>query len=120
MESLILLVMLSQPPQRAEEAHFLRPARAAILVYGVGQMSDGFVTAWGLGSGELREMNPLLSWAEDRPAAMGIAKGALAAGSIYVLVKLHRKHPKATFWTAVGLGALQAYITVRNVRLLRR
>jgi hypothetical protein len=95
------------------------PARLAIAAYGIGQMSDGMVTTFGIGRGDFREANRLLAWAEQKPVAMSLTKGAIAAGTVYLLIKAHRRHPKAAFWTGLALASVQAYVTARNAKLLR-
>jgi hypothetical protein len=95
------------------------PARLAIAAYGVGQMTDITVSAWLFGADRAHEANPLLKPFEDRPLALSLIKGSIAAGTVYLLIKTHRKHPRGAFLVATGLALLQGYVTYRNAQLTR-
>lgn len=77
------------------------------------------VTAEGLRRGRIREANPMLSWAEDRPALMLGVKAGLAVGSVIALRELRKKHPRVAMIAAGVMAAGYAWVIVRNVRLLR-
>ena len=81
--------------------------------------ADLAVTSYGLGAGAFREANPLLRPFEHQPVGMAIVKMGLGSALSYALVKRRAKNPKAVFWTAVGLTALNSYVVGRNARLLR-
>jgi hypothetical protein len=90
----------------------------ALAAYGIGQATDLSTSMYLFGAGRAHEANPLLSWAEDRPVAMGIAKGALAAGVITVLMKNHKSHPIPVLLTSIGLAAVQAWVTHHNYQFV--
>jgi hypothetical protein len=92
---------------------------AAIAAQAIGQFSDVATTMYAMGRGDFREGNPVLAWAEDKPAAMGLVKGALAAANTYGLLKLHASHPKLALVVALGLTALHGWVSWHNYTLIR-
>lgn len=80
--------------------------------------ADIATTEYGLGTGRLREANPLMRWATDRgPLPAAAAKSLLALGSNYGLYRLHQAHPK---WALVLSGVSTAtisYVAYRNHQL---
>jgi hypothetical protein len=113
----ILLACLLWPTPVAAQS--VRASNVAIGTFMVGQFGDITTTAYGIGAGQFSEANPLLRWAEHRPVAMAVTKGSLAVGVSVALLKARRSHPKATFWTAVALTAVQVGVTWHNSRQLR-
>lgn len=95
-------------------------SRISIATYMAGQFTDGIVSAYGFGAGTLIELNPVLSWAEDRPVAFGLVKATVASGVAYILVKMSRNHPVAALITGAALTGIQGYITYRNYREMRK
>jgi hypothetical protein len=78
---------------------------------------DATSSAWCLGAGTCREINPVLRPLSDKPLAFGAAKMGIAAASLLATDALRRRgHRKAAFWIAVGQGIAFSYIAVRNVR----
>lgn len=103
----------------AVERAWSKAATVAIGGAMVGQFTDLAVTEYAIGAGVLREANPILAPLAHRPVEMAIAKGTMAVGVSYALVKLKQRHPKAAFWTAVVLAGVQAGVTWHNARALR-
>ena len=92
---------------------------SAIAAAAIGQFTDVSTTMYAMGRGGFEEANPLLSWAEDKPVAMGVVKGLVATVTTVTLVKLHARRPKTTLVLALALTALQAWVTWRNAEVLR-
>lgn len=80
--------------------------------------ADITTTAHCIGRGTCREANPTLRWANDNPAGLGLAKGALA-GSLHLAIHrlLWRRGYK---WQAIASNAIVIGVTVgvtaRNTR----
>lgn len=80
--------------------------------------ADIAVTGHCIGKGTCREANPTLRWANDKPTALGLAKGALA-GSLHLAI--HRLLWKRGYkWQAIAANAVvisvTAGVTARNAR----
>ena len=69
--------------------------------------------------GACREANPLMRSLADRPFAFGAVKMGLVAAEQIALWQLHRKHPKAAWWTAVALGAISGVVVIQNARAMK-
>lgn len=117
MKAAVLVLVVWAVPAWAQSE---RATHVAIGVAMVGQFTDITTTMYGMGAGQFQEANPLLRWAEHRPVAMGVTKGAVAVGVSAALLKAQRRHPKAAFWTAVGVAVVQGLVTYHNARLLRK
>lgn len=113
---LVVLIALAWASPAAAQSE--RAMHVAIGAYMVSSGADLAVTTYGLGAGQVREANPLLRWAERKPIGMAVTKMSIGAGLSVLLLKEHKKSKKAAFWTAVGLTALNGYITYRNAKLL--
>lgn len=88
--------------------------------YGVSALVDLSTTEYGLGKHVTKEANPFFKPFTDRgPVAAGIAKGAAVAGNSFIFMKLHKEHPKATFWTALTITVAQTYIDYKNIQAIR-
>lgn len=121
MNSLLLVSLLTITPLQDEPSRaLLITTRASIATYVLGQFTDGLVSSYGFGSGTLIELNPLLSWAENRPVTFGLIKGSVAVGTAWILAKLHKNHPKAVLITGIILTSVQGYVTYRNYKEMRR
>jgi hypothetical protein len=121
--SLLAVALLSGPPPQSiprGDPHELW-IHAAIAAAGIGQATDLSTTMYAMGrsSGQFSEANPLLAWAEDRPVAMGLVKGLVAAGTTYGLIRLHHTRPKTALAASLGLVALQSWVTYRNMQTIR-
>lgn len=112
---LVVLVWLLPASVSAQSA---RANHVAIGAFMVSSGADLAVTTYGLGAGQVREANPLLRWAEHRPVAMAVTKMTIAASVSTVLLKTQGTSRKRAFWVAVGLTALNTWVTVRNQRLI--
>jgi hypothetical protein len=91
----------------------------ALAAHVVAQTLDVSTTAWGIGSGKVREANPLMRWAAGDPVLLGLVKGGFAVASTIALLKIHKKHPRAAMVVAIGITALTGYIAYRNAQTLR-
>ena len=56
---------------------------------------------------------------ENRPVAFGLLKGGLAAGTVYLLYRVHRHRPKTAFWLGVALTSVEITAVSWNARQLR-
>jgi len=82
--------------------------------------TDYGTTMYALGTGKFQELNPLWQWAQDRPVAMGAVKLGIHAGVSAILLHEHKKHPKRTFWIALGVTAVNVWATIHNARAIER
>lgn len=89
----------------------------AIAAAVTASMTDLAVTEYGLGSGALRELNPVLR--QGGPVSTGIVKGATTASSALLLLKLHKTHPKIALIFALGETAFYSWATYHNYQLLK-
>src|SRR5580765_7274290 len=69
------------------------------------QGSDAMQTAYVLGNGGGRELNPVLQPFSDHPAAFGAMKLGLTAVSTWGLVKLHAQPGKRARWLTIAILA---------------
>jgi hypothetical protein len=90
---------------------------ALYLTYGALQAADVYTTHRALEQGGAREANPMLRWAAASPSALIGVKAASTAGTIYLLEKLRRRHPRAAAITMVALNASYAAIVAHNMRV---
>ena len=99
------------------------PEREALLTHilvgsmMVGHFTDISTTMYGIGGHRLKEANPALRWAQDKPIAMAISKGSIAAVSAGLLLKYHHKSARWSQIIAGGLSAGLFYISYRNSKL---
>jgi hypothetical protein len=92
----------------------------AIGAYIASSFMDAMTTAHCLGAQRCNEANPALAPFQHSPLAFGLVKGIATAGVGYLLVRLHRGHPRLTQVVAAVLAAGSAYIAVRNVKTAER
>lgn len=85
----------------------------------VGHFTDISTTMYGIGGHRLREANPALRWAQDRPVAMAVVKGGLATLSADLLLRRHVRHPKSTKVAAALVASAMFYVSYRNAKLDR-
>lgn len=112
----VLFALLARPGDAVAQSEHL--THVAIGAYMTTAGADLAVTTYGLGAGVFREANPLLRPFERHPVGMAAVKMGLGAGLSAWLLHRHQRSPKATFWTAIALTALNSAITWRNTRLL--
>ncbi len=113
LSTLVLAALLLQTTTSEKIAH------VAIAGHVVANFADVSSTEWALGKGAFREANPLLKWASKDPIPMAIAKGSYAAGTAYLLLRLHKSHPKLAILAAVTSAGLTGYVAHRNAQLAR-
>ncbi len=112
--ALVLVVLLWSVPVQAQEPHQ--------VVYAGAMVADRASTLYMLQThpDTVREGNPLVSWAEDRPVLMvsvGAAMDLTAIWLVHRFVKPH--HPTLVRVLAYVLGAVRIGMAVHNVRLAR-
>jgi len=96
----------------------------ALIAGGVAlQGADAMQTAYVLGNGGGRELNPVLQPFSNQPAAFGAVKLGLAALSTWGLVKVHAQPGKRARWLTVAIlaeeYAIETWCIVHNERVLR-
>lgn len=91
---------------------------AAVAAHVIAHFADISVTQYAIGTGRYHEANPLLSGWAGGPIQMAIVKGGIAVGTSYLLLRIHKSHPKLTFVLAVASAAGTSYIAARNSRLV--
>ena len=96
----------------------------ALIAGGVAlQGSDAMQTAYVLGNGGGRELNPVLQPFSGEPALFGAAKLGLAALSTWGLVKIHALPGEKARWLTVAILAeeyiVESWCIVHNENVLR-
>jgi hypothetical protein len=67
-----------------------------------------------------REANAMMRWATASPARFIAIKAATTAGTILILERLRRTHPKHALFLLVGLNSASAVIIAHNYRAAGR
>ena len=81
-----------------------------------GQLLDWHSTRTSLARPSTREANALLrQCVQSGPCLLGV-KGALTAGVVASMELARKKHPKAAFWTTLGITVATSAIAVHNYR----
>jgi hypothetical protein len=120
-KALLLLVLLFTPGKAlAQDAPIPSSVKVLTAANGIASMVDYGVTMYGVGDGSLREANPAMKWAERRPVAMGVVKGAILAGTSVAILKISRKHPKRALLTAILVTSLNSYVAIRNAKMMKK
>lgn len=115
---IVIGLLLTATPALAQSEGATHAAIASYTVFG---FIDVATTEYLIGTGTVREANPVFKLAVDRgPVLAGFIKGSAHTAIAYLLVRTHQKKPRWTFWTAVSLGVGQAYVDYHNARLVRR
>lgn len=78
--------------------------------------ADMASTMYCAGARTCREANPMFAPFINTPMAAGAWKMALASGSAYFKLRLHRQHPRVVFWWAAAEGSLMTWLAVRTAR----
>lgn len=117
------LVLLSVAPVSAQDAERGPSDRALRISFAAAiaaHTADITTTAYCLGQRTCHEVNPALRWAERKPVALGLTKGAIAAGLQLIPYHLAKRgHRKAAFWVNVAQTCAFTSIAVRNARHAR-
>jgi hypothetical protein len=112
MKPLILtaLVLLCARPAAADTA-----LRVSFVTAIAAHTADITTTAYCLGARTCREVNPVMRWAERRPVALGLTKGALAGALQLVPYTLQKRgHRRAALWFNIGQTLAFTAVAVRN------
>lgn len=120
LSALLLAGLLSQSPPPI--VHPTPPAPVAVkIAIGAQMVTAGIdygTTMYAMGRG-YREMNPVWRWAQDRPVAMGATKLTIHTLISYALLRDADKHPKRTFWIALGITAVNTAAFIHNSRTVK-
>ena len=85
----------------------------------VAHMADLSTTSWAMGKGGYREANPVLKPFAGDPVALALAKGSLAVGVNYYLLRLHERKPKTVLVIGIVQTLAVGYVAHRNAALVR-
>lgn len=108
--------------QQIVESHQERKAGWLHAVIGaniVAHFIDISLTQYALGTGRFREANPILRGIGTGPVRMAVAKGSIAVGTSYLLIRHHKKNKKLTIGLGIASTVATGYIAARNARSLR-
>jgi hypothetical protein len=94
-------------------------SHALIGAYVAASATDLSTTMFCRGAKSCVELNPALRPLQDRPLAFGLVKGAASAAIAYLLIRVHRTHPRVVRVVAGVLAAGSFAIAVRNEREAR-
>ena len=84
--------------------------------FGLLQALDAHSTSRAVASGA-SESNALLAGLAHRPTLLMGAKMGMAAGTIVLMERFRKRHPKAAMVTMMALNSAYAVIVVRNSRI---
>jgi hypothetical protein len=84
--------------------------------FGLLQALDAHSTSRALASGAV-ESNALVAHFAHRPILLMGAKVAMAAGTIVLMERFRKRHPKAAMVTMMALNSAYAVVVVRNSRI---
>ena len=83
------------------------------------QALDAHSTFRALDAG-LDEANPLMRWASSHPVAFVSAKAAATAGTVYVVERIRKKHPKRAIVFIAAINATYAFVVAHNYKASSR
>jgi len=110
-----LTFILTAPSVSAED---LSPAFKALLAGNVAaHVADFSTTLYALQQPGLREGNPVMGWAGDRPVTMSAAKAGMVAVSSWGKVEVYKRRPKLAWVWLVAETSLIAWVATNNYRL---
>lgn len=94
----------------------------ALAGYVVTGFADVSQTAYCLGQGTCREVNPLARHAIARWGVVPTLtlKGAITTGVTAALLHDHQAHPRRTFWLALLAVSVQSLAVIHNARAMTR
>lgn len=86
----------------------------------IAQMSDLSTTSWAMGQSgtTYREANPILRPFAGDPVALALAKGSLAVGLNYYLLRLHEQKPKTVLVLGIAQTLAVGWVAHRNAQVL--
>ena len=112
---LALTVILTASSVSAED---LSPAFTALLAGNVAaHVADVSTTLYALQQPGLREGNPMMVWAEDRPVTTSAAKAGMVAVSSWGKLEVYKRRPKLAWVWLVAETSLIAWVATHNYRL---
>lgn len=117
MNTLLLVLLLQNPVQ---DTKWEKISHISIAAMNIAQFADLSTTMYMSGKGGFEEANPLLKSFEHSPISMALVKGGLATLSSYLLIRMHKKHPKLVIVTSSLIAIGTGYIAYRNSQLLER
>ena len=95
------------------------PTHLAIGTYMTLNGMDLATTEYLLGAGKAREANPVLAPFSSSPVAFGAVKMGTASLTSYLLLRIHKTHPKWAFVLANIGNMVYAGVVYHNSRLAR-
>lgn len=119
--ALVVALALFSTPAAAQSREWNEKLVHAAIAAGIAaHAADLSTTSWALGrvGDRYKESNRALQWAADDPVQLAMAKVALAAGTTYSLVRLHRDHPKLALGAAIVQTVVVSYVAHRNASVL--
>ena len=84
--------------------------------FGLLQLLDAQSTSRALASGA-REANPLFGGIAHHPVRLMGAKTAVAAGTVLLVERVRKRHPRLAIATMIALNSAYEVVTVRNSRV---
>jgi hypothetical protein len=89
-----------------------------LLVFSLAAASDWTSTAWVLSHPLAHEDNPMISWAKNPAAIIGLGAGMDAVGA-YAWMKVTKNHPKLQATGFYVAAAFRGYLVIHNIVLNR-
>ena len=112
---LALTAILTASSVSAED---LSPAFKALLAGNVAaHVADVSTTLYALQQPGLREGNPVMAWAEDRPVTTSATKAGMVAVSSWGKLEVYKRRPKLAWVWLVAETSLIAWVATHNYRL---
>jgi hypothetical protein len=115
---LVLVALLVGAPALAAAQPYSEDAAFGTLYtsFGLLQALDAHSTTRALASGAT-ESNAVIGGLAHRPILLMGAKTAVTAGTIALMQRFRKRHPKAALVTMMALDSAYAVIVVRNSRI---
>ena len=111
---LLLLVGLATPAAAQDS----RPLHVALVGYLAAEGADLSTTMYVIGARRGTEANPFFAPFVKRPALAGAAKMSLAAGTSWLLLRTHEKHPRLALIAALAGAAFYSGVAYHNAKLI--
>jgi hypothetical protein len=113
-KGLVLALVLCASPVAAQDTAFRVSMVAAIAAHS----ADLGATAFCIGAGLCRELNPFLGRFEN-PAVFGAVKGGIAGLQLWAVAKLHEHKPKLAITVNYVVAGVFSGIAAHNLRVSR-
>jgi hypothetical protein len=118
MNTLLLIILLQIPIGTIEQnSKWEHISYISIGLLNIAQFADLSTTMYMSGKGGFKEANPILRPYFDKPIRMALIKGGLTTLSSYLLIRLHKKHPKLVTFISTILASGIGYIAYQNSKL---